>query len=254
MFSSQSSFPVPSIFHPNIRYAQECADKCSKRNENFFWCHLKSGGWDYCSPKKPRHSPSTRTTLTTLTKAQREKGEPTSWLWLTMGILAAVVFLFLVTFKLQKYERKRGTLKKKRAEKREKELTEDLPKIQGDDIVNDSFVPEVPSAPPLHPPIPTCEADEEPAMTQLIAQLLSSTVEKIAREKAGLECPVCLETANIPIYTCPKQHLICSECRPQVIYCVCQQKIFNIAFCTFVDRIAVSIFVIVELTLTSMVL
>ena len=125
---------------------------------------------------------------------------------------------------------------------------------QGSGITNDSYVPEVPSAPPLYPVIPTCEADEEPAMTQLIAQLRSSTVEKIAREKAGLECPVCLETANIPIYTCPKQHLICSECRPQVIYCVCQKKIFNIAFCTFVHRIVVSIFVIIELTITSMVL
>ena len=127
--------------------------------------------------------------------------------------------------------------------------TTEVSRCQGSGITNDSYVPEVPSAPPLYPVIPTCEADEEPAMTQLIAQLRSSTVEKIAREKAGLECPVCLETANIPIYTCPKQHLICSECRPQVIYCVCQKKIFNKAFDkSFVGSIAVSLSVMVELS------
>ena len=147
-----------------------------------------------------------------------------------------------------KNERKRGARKENCEGMGPKETTE-VSTCQGSGITNDSYVPEVPSAPPLYPPMPTCEADEEPAMTQLIAQLRSSTVEKIAREKAGLECPVCLETSNIPIYTCPKQHLICSECRPKVIYCVCQKKIFNKAFDkSFVGSIAVSLSVMVELS------
>merc|ERR1712107_67583 len=40
-------------FHVNRMFPeQECADRCAKRNEKFFWCNLKPGGWDYCSPKK----------------------------------------------------------------------------------------------------------------------------------------------------------------------------------------------------------
>ena len=34
-----------------------------------------------------------------------------------------------------------------------------------------------------------------------------------------LECPICLETASAPIYTCLQFHLICSKCRPQVSKC-----------------------------------
>jgi len=174
--------------------------------------------------------------------------------WFVWALLVVVGVLLTLCFGLliekqrrMRNERKRVTREENRKDMGPKETTE-LSTCQGSGITNDGYVPEVPSAPPLYPPIPNCEADEEPAMTQLIAQLLSSTVEKIAREKAGLECPVCLETANIPIYTCPKQHLICSECRPKVIY------IFNIAFCTFADSIDVSIIVMVKLTITSHVL
>ena len=41
----------------------------------------------------------------------------------------------------------------------------------------------------------------------------------IAKKEADLECPVCLSTATVPIYSCPESHLICSECRPQVTEC-----------------------------------
>ena len=56
-------------------------------------------------------------------------------------------------------------------------------------------------------------------MSELIQHLLSSVNAKIEKEEAGLECPVCLETASVPIYTCSKQHLICSECRSNVETC-----------------------------------
>ena len=34
--------------------------------------------------------------------------------------------------------------------------------------------------------------------------------------KKKLECPVCFKVAAAPLFCCPRQHLICSECRPQV--------------------------------------
>ena len=43
---------------------------------------------------------------------------------------------------------------------------------------------------------------------------------KSIKEKEGdLECPVCMETAEVPIYTCQEMHLICSHCRPQLREC-----------------------------------
>ena len=36
-----------------------------------------------------------------------------------------------------------------------------------------------------------------------------------AKEKE-LECPVCLEVAAAPIFSCEDQHIICSHCRPKV--------------------------------------
>ena len=49
-----------------------------------------------------------------------------------------------------------------------------------------------------------------------MVQFLSKSI----REKAAdLECPVCLEEAAAPIYSCPMVHLICSSCRPRVLLC-----------------------------------
>ena len=31
-----------------------------------------------------------------------------------------------------------------------------------------------------------------------------------------LECIVCLETAQAPLYCCQEQHLVCSDCRPRI--------------------------------------
>ena len=141
-------------------------------------------------------------------------------LLVVVGVVLALCFGLLIgKQRRMRNEKKRVAREENRKDMEPKETTE-LSTCQGSGITNDSFVPEVPSAPPLYPPIPTCEADEEPAMTQLIAQL-------IAREKAGLECPVCFETANIPIYTCPKQHLICSECRPQVVFLCLPEEDFQ---------------------------
>ena len=37
----------------------------------------------------------------------------------------------------------------------------------------------------------------------------------IKDKEKDLECPVCLETATSPIFSCPESHVICSECRPR---------------------------------------
>ena len=47
----------------------------------------------------------------------------------------------------------------------------------------------------------------------------------IKDKEADLECPVCMETADIPIYACQQMHLICANCRPKVESCPeCREK------------------------------
>ena len=41
----------------------------------------------------------------------------------------------------------------------------------------------------------------------------------INRYTNNLECPICLNTAEIPIYQCKDSHLVCSKCRPKVEKC-----------------------------------
>jgi len=41
----------------------------------------------------------------------------------------------------------------------------------------------------------------------------------IAKKKALLECPVCYEISAPPIYKCPREHLVCSNCIPKVNKC-----------------------------------
>jgi len=51
---------------------------------------------------------------------------------------------------------------------------------------------------------------------QILLDFLDNSI--IDKEK-DLECPVCLETASSPIYSCQENHLICSVCRPKVAEC-----------------------------------
>ena len=41
----------------------------------------------------------------------------------------------------------------------------------------------------------------------------------IEKKEKDLECPVCLVTASVPIYSCAENHMICSVCRPQMAEC-----------------------------------
>ena len=41
----------------------------------------------------------------------------------------------------------------------------------------------------------------------------------VSKLEAELECPVCFETAEVPIYMCQEMHLICANCRPKLKEC-----------------------------------
>ena len=50
-------------------------------------------------------------------------------------------------------------------------------------------------------------------------RLLDFMAKSIKEKEADLECPVCMETAEAPIFMCQEMHLICSSCRPKVKEC-----------------------------------
>ena len=53
----------------------------------------------------------------------------------------------------------------------------------------------------------------------LVNHLTNSITEKdafIKELEEEVECVVCLETGESPLYCCEEQHLICSTCRPRV--------------------------------------
>merc|ERR1712168_738268 len=35
----------------HTRYGEACVDGCSRRGETYYWCHKVVGGWDYCSSR-----------------------------------------------------------------------------------------------------------------------------------------------------------------------------------------------------------
>ena len=49
-------------------------------------------------------------------------------------------------------------------------------------------------------------------------KLLEYIDSQIDAKEKELECPVCLEVASVPIFCCDDQHIICSDCRPKVIF------------------------------------
>ena len=53
------------------------------------------------------------------------------------------------------------------------------------------------------------------ADTEIVKYLRKQLKEK----ESSLECPVCLETASVPIFACPEMHLICSSCCPKLQEC-----------------------------------
>ena len=50
-------------------------------------------------------------------------------------------------------------------------------------------------------------------------KVIDFMVKSIEEKEAELVCPVCLETAEAPIFMCSQQHLICSSCQPRLTSC-----------------------------------
>lgn len=50
-------------------------------------------------------------------------------------------------------------------------------------------------------------------------RLVEFVMRSISEKEAELECPVCLETAEAPIFMCQEMHLICSICQPKLTHC-----------------------------------
>merc|ERR1712183_909520 len=50
-------------------------------------------------------------------------------------------------------------------------------------------------------------------------QILDFITDHIAEKKRDLECPVCTDVSQPPIYMCRDSHLICSICAPKVDRC-----------------------------------
>ena len=50
-----------------------------------------------------------------------------------------------------------------------------------------------------------------------------------ARLEERLRCPVCLETAGRPIYTCDEDHLVCGDCTPKMTECPMCREEFTLA-------------------------
>ena len=65
------------------------------------------------------------------------------------------------------------------------------------------------------------ELSEEPKklVDETSSKYREFLLKSMKKKESQLECPVCLETAVSPIFSCSKQHLICSSCRPKLKQC-----------------------------------
>ena len=59
--------------------------------------------------------------------------------------------------------------------------------------------------------------------TSVDVQMVAFLRQTISRKEEDLLCPVCLEIAQTPIFTCPDSHIICSACVPKLKAQECPQ-------------------------------
>ena len=59
----------------------------------------------------------------------------------------------------------------------------------------------------------------QPKPKENTSRVTDFLVRSIKEKEADLECPICFETANIPIFMCSEMHLICNRCRPKIKDC-----------------------------------
>ena len=73
------------------------------------------------------------------------------------------------------------------------------------------------------------EPDPEPTVQHAAnTELLSYLQESLNSKEKELECPVCLESAEVPIFMCHESHLVCHNCLPKLKTCPeCREKMPN---------------------------
>ena len=57
------------------------------------------------------------------------------------------------------------------------------------------------------------------ANTSADSDMIEFLKQTITRKEEDILCPICLEPAQIPIFTCPDSHIICSACVPKIQEC-----------------------------------
>jgi len=48
---SDGGWDYCSLDHRHTRYGEECGSSCGQRGESYYWCDKVTGSWDYCSPR-----------------------------------------------------------------------------------------------------------------------------------------------------------------------------------------------------------
>jgi len=67
--------------------------------------------------------------------------------------------------------------------------------------------------------VSTCRSVSETMPKENSSRVADFLARSIKEKEVDLECPVCFETADIPIFMCLEMHLICNRCRPKVREC-----------------------------------
>ena len=60
------------------------------------------------------------------------------------------------------------------------------------------------------------EVRTEKSVDEKLIDFMAKSIEK---KEAELECPVCFDIAEVPIFMCQQQHLICASCQPKLTAC-----------------------------------
>ena len=127
--------------------------------------------------------------------------------------------------KCQQCDEQVDKMEKKR-KKLEKYMESEMTKVKGegevikDDIdkLKDKLTENIKATEDLaNSEIPKTEVISPPK--ENTSRLLDFMATSIKEKENDLECPVCFETADVPIFMCSEMHLICSSCKPKIKEC-----------------------------------
>lgn len=127
--------------------------------------------------------------------------------------------------KCQQCDEQVDKMEKKR-KKLEKYMESEMTKVKGDGEVikddieklKDKLTENIKATEDLaNSEIPKTEVVSPPK--ENTSRLLDFMATSIKEKENDLECPVCFETADVPIFMCSEMHLICSSCKPKIKEC-----------------------------------